>query len=78
MVESVVQQSMLRRAVEQEKVDLHCVNLRDFGKGNYRQIDDTPFGGGVGMVMMAKPLFQAIESAIELVGGHTNIFFPFL
>ena len=51
MVESVVQQSMLRRAVEQEKVDLHCINLRDFGKSNYRQIDDTPFGGGVGMVL---------------------------
>ena len=73
MVNSVVQQSMLRRAVEQQKVDLHCVNLRDFGKGNYRQIDDTPFGGGVGMVMMAKPLFQAIDSAIELVGGSKNL-----
>ena len=69
MVESVVQQSMLRRAVEQEKVDLHCINLRDFGKSNYRQIDDTPFGGGVGMVMMAKPLFEAIDHATELVGG---------
>jgi len=73
MVESVVQQSMLRRAVEQEKVNLHCINLRDFGKSNYRQIDDTPFGGGVGMVMMAKPLFEAIDHAIELVGGTENL-----
>ena len=73
MVESVVQQSMLRRAVEQEKVDLHCINLRDFGKSNYRQIDDTPFGGGVGMVMMAKPLFEAIDHATELVGGTENL-----
>ena len=69
MVDSVVQQSMLRRAVEQQKVDLHCINLRDYGKSNYRQIDDTPFGGGAGMVMMPKPLFQAIDNAIELVGG---------
>lgn len=73
MVDSVVQQSMLRRAVEQEKVELHCINLRDYGKSNYRQIDDTPFGGGVGMVMMPKPLFQAIDKAIELVGGSDNL-----
>lgn len=73
MVNSVVQQSMLRRAVEQEKVTLHCINLRDFGKSNYRQIDDTPFGGGAGMVMMPKPLFQAIDHAIELVGGSENL-----
>ena len=73
MVNSVVQQSMLRRAVEQEKVTLHCINLRDFGKSNYRQIDDTPFGGGAGMIMMPKPLFQAIDHAIELVGGSENL-----
>ena len=73
MVDSVVQQSMLRRAVEQEKVDLHCINLRDFGKSNYRQIDDTPFGGGAGMVMMAEPLFQAIDHAIKLVGGSEKL-----
>jgi tRNA (guanine37-N1)-methyltransferase len=73
MVDSVVQQSMLRRAVEQHKVDLHCINLRDYGKSNYRQIDDTPFGGGAGMVMMPKPLFQAIDNAIELVGGFKNL-----
>jgi tRNA (guanine37-N1)-methyltransferase len=73
MVDSVVQQSMLRRAVEQEKVELHCINLRDYGKSTYRQIDDTPFGGGVGMVMMPKPLFEAIDKAIELVGGSDNL-----
>jgi len=73
MVDSVVQQSMLRRAVEQEKVALHCINLRDYGKSNYRQIDDTPFGGGAGMIMMPKPLFQAIDKAIELVGGSDNL-----
>ena len=80
MIESVVQHSMLRQAVEREKVELHLVNLRDFGEGNYRQIDDTPFGGGPGMVMMAGPLFKAIENAIEKVGGKMilGLFFPHL
>ena len=56
LVEAVVQHSMLRQAVEREKVDFHLVNLREFGEGNYRQTDDTPFGGGAGMVMMAGSL----------------------
>ena len=78
MIESVVQHSMLRQAVEREKVELHLINLRDFGEGDYRQIDDTPFGGGPGMVMMAGPLFKAIENAIEKVGGEDDlrIIFP--
>ena len=73
MVESVVEHTMLRKAVEREKVDLHIINLRDYGEGNYRQIDDTPFGGGAGMVMMAGPLFKAIEKAIDTVGGPDDL-----
>jgi len=63
----------LRQAVAREKVDFHLVNLREFGEGNYRQTDDTPFGGGAGMVMMAGPLFKAIEDAIEKVGGSDDL-----
>lgn len=73
LVEAVVQHSMLRQAVAREKVDFHLVNLREFGEGNYRQTDDTPFGGGAGMVMMAGPLFKAIEDAIEKVGGPDDL-----
>jgi len=73
MVEAVVQHSMLRQAVKREKVDFHLVNLREFGEGNYRQIDDKPFGGGAGMVMMAGPLFKAIENAIEKIGGLDDL-----
>ena len=73
MVESVVQHSMLRQAVNREKVTFYLVNLREFGEGNYRQIDDKPFGGGAGMVMMAGPLFKAIENAIEKVGGSEGL-----
>ena len=73
MVESVVEHTMLRKAFEREKVSLHIINLREYGEGNYRQIDDTPFGGGAGMVMMPRPLFKAIEHAIETVGGPDDL-----
>ena len=73
IVESVVQNSILRQARERQKVDFHIINLRDFGEGNYHQIDDKPYGGGPGMVMMAGPLFKAIEDAIGKVGGEDDL-----
>ncbi len=73
MIESVVKHSMLRQAVERGAAEFHCINLREFGEGNYRQIDDTPYGGGSGMVLMAGPLFQAIEAAVEKVGGPEGV-----
>jgi tRNA (guanine37-N1)-methyltransferase len=56
---------MLRQAVERNIVEFKVVNLRDFTKGNYRQVDNEPFGGGDGMVMMAEPLFKAIDYSLE-------------
>lgn len=73
VIDTLIQNSILRKAVEKNVVKFHIINLRDFGKGNYRQIDDTPFGGGSGMVMMAEPLFDAIDYAMELVGGPDEV-----
>jgi tRNA (guanine37-N1)-methyltransferase len=49
-----------RRAFESGQVDVQCTNPRDFATGNYRRVDDRPFGGGPGMVMMAQPLALAL------------------
>ncbi len=49
-----------RRAFESGQVDVQCANPRDFATGNYRRVDDRPFGGGPGMVMMAQPLELAL------------------
>jgi len=49
-----------RRAFETGQVDVQCSNPRDFAVGNYRRVDDRPFGGGPGMVMMAQPLELAL------------------
>lgn len=51
-----------RRAYESRQVDVRLWNLRDFAEGNYRRVDDRPFGGGPGMVMMAEPLLQCLDS----------------
>ena len=51
-----------RRAYESKLVDVRLWNPRDFAEGNYRRVDDRPFGGGPGMVMMAGPLEKCLES----------------
>lgn len=48
------------RAIQRGIAQLHCINPRDFAEGNYRRVDERPFGGGPGMVMMAEPLAKAI------------------
>lgn len=51
-----------RRAYESGQVDVHLWNPRDFAEGNYKRVDDRPFGGGPGMVMMAVPLAQCLAA----------------
>jgi tRNA (guanine37-N1)-methyltransferase len=51
-----------RRAYETKQVDVRLWNLRDFAEGNYRRVDDRPFGGGPGMVMLAEPLAQCVAA----------------
>ena len=51
-----------RRAYESKQVDVRLWNLRDFAEGNYRRVDDRPFGGGPGMVMLAEPLARCLAA----------------
>ena len=51
-----------RRAFESGQIEVKLTNPRDFAAGNYRRVDDRPFGGGPGMVMMAEPLAQCLNA----------------
>ncbi len=62
MLDGFIRESMLKRAVEKGLVSLNTVNLRDFTDDLHRTTDDRPYGGGPGMVMLAEPLFKAVES----------------
>lgn len=53
-------------------VELICVDLREFGLGKHRSVDDTPYGGGSGMVMRVDCVIQAIEAAEERLGGRSH------
>lgn len=56
------QESIIKRAVEGGRVEIVLHNLRDWGLGRHRTVDDTPHGGGAGMVLMCEPLFAAVEA----------------
>jgi len=73
VINILIENSMLRKSIDNQVAQIHVVNLREFGVGNYRQIDDTPFGGGSGMVMMAEPLINAIENAMDLIGRSEEV-----
>jgi len=55
-------EGMIRVAREKGLLDIQVVNLRDFTEDRHRTTDDTPFGGGVGMVMKPEPIFRAVEA----------------
>lgn len=63
MFAAVTQWGITRRALERGLYSLQCWNPRDFTTDNYRTIDDRPYGGGPGMVMLAQPLESAIAAA---------------
>jgi tRNA (guanine37-N1)-methyltransferase len=63
MFNAITQSGITRRAFEQRKCGLSLWNPRDFTTDNHRTVDDRPYGGGPGMVMLAKPLEAAIDAA---------------
>jgi tRNA (guanine37-N1)-methyltransferase len=63
MFDGVLNASMLWKAQEKKLVEYSLINLRDFGLGPRKQVDDTPYGGGDGMVLKPEPLIAAIEAA---------------
>lgn len=65
MVRTVLETSILGRARSQGQVDYQVVDIRDFAVDKHRTVDDTAYGGGAGMIMMAPPVVEAVESCRE-------------
>ena len=62
MFEGFLNESIIKRAIESNKVNINLINFREFSHLNNQQVDDTPYGGGGGMVLRIEPLVEAIES----------------
>src|SRR6201997_2845468 len=55
-------QSILKLAIERGLVEIYLWNIRDWARGKHKSVDDRPFGGGPGMVLMPEPVFTAVEA----------------
>src|SRR5438132_6645132 len=55
-------QSILKLALDAGLVEIHLSNIRDWAKGKHKSVDDRPFGGGPGMVLMPEPVYNAVEA----------------
>lgn len=61
MFEGFINESIIKRAIDKEKVQINIHNIRDYSPFSNKQVDDYQFGGGSGMVLMCEPIFNAIE-----------------
>jgi tRNA (guanine37-N1)-methyltransferase len=62
MFQNILEESILKRAIEEKKVEINIINFRDYTEDPHNKVDDTPYGGGAGMVLMPQPIFDCIDS----------------
>lgn len=62
MFSKIFEESILKRAQEKGLVEIRIINFRDYSKDPHQKVDDTPYGGGAGMVLTCQPIFDCIES----------------
>ena len=67
MFEGFLRESIVARAVKKGACEINIIDLREFGEGRWRKVDDKPYGGGPGMLMKCGPWFEAVES---VTGGR--------
>ena len=73
---SPLKTSIIKRAQDKGKVEIHVHNLRDYAFNKHKQIDDKPFGGGAGMVLKPEPFFECIEKLLK-ERAYDKIIFTF-
>ena len=69
LLEPYINGAILGRARKAGRIDVRCVDLRAFGLGKYKQVDDTPYGGGPGMILRADVVIPAIRKVLDVSKG---------
>jgi len=67
---------VITRALEKNLIDVNLHDLREYGEGSYKQVDDKPYGGGAGMVLKPEPIYKAHESIRKLSKSKTLLMTP--
>ena len=75
MCETVMSESIIGRARRAEKVEIVCTNIRDFAGNKHNKVDDMPYGGGMGMIMAADPIFNCYKSLVSEVEEKPRVIY---
>ena len=67
LVSTVLGESIIGRAQESKIIEVACHNIRDYSKDKHRKTDDTPYGGGVGMVMTCQPIYDCFTDVVSKI-----------
>lgn len=78
MCEAVLGESIVGRARKADKIQVHCRQIREYTQDKHRRVDDTPYGGGMGMVMQCDPIYNCYKAVCEEFGSkpHTIYMSP--
>ena len=68
---------VITKALDKNLIDVNLHDLREYGEGSYRQVDDKPYGGGAGMVLKPEPIYKAYESIKKAPKSKTFAIFSF-
>ena len=75
LFDSLLNAPVIKRAVNKGLVSIELIDIKDFSGGSFRRIDDSPYGGGVGMIMRVQPILNALNS-VKSTDSHTVLLSP--
>lgn len=75
MFDGFINTSIIKRAIEKEIIQVNLINFRDYSPLNNKQVDDTPYGGGAGMILRCEPIFECLDS-IDTEDAHIILLSP--
>ncbi|MCD7828006.1 MAG: tRNA (guanosine(37)-N1)-methyltransferase TrmD [Clostridiales bacterium] len=75
MCSAVYSESITGRAISKGLIEIHSRNIRDFTKNKHGSVDDTPYGGGMGMIMQAQPIYDCYLSLCEELGAKPHLIY---
>lgn len=75
MIMQALGTSIIGKALEKESISLEAIDIREYTKNKHKKVDDTPYGGGAGMVMQAQPVYDAYQALEEKIGYRPRVIY---
>lgn len=75
MCDTVMSESIIGRARQAGKVEINCIDIRDYTLDKHRRVDDKPYGGGMGMVMAPQPIYDCFQALCDEIGTRPHLIY---